>query len=334
VTLDLPAHRLSVVIPLYDEEDNVGELVASVHAALVGYPHPWELILVDDGSVDRTRERLEAAAAAHGRHVRILPLQRNFGQTAAMQAGIDAARGEILATLDGDLQNDPADIPPMVAELFRRDLDLLTGWRRHRHDGFILRRLPSRIANALIRRVTGVAVHDYGCSLKVYRTRVIRRVRLYGEMHRFIPAWAATATTPARIGEMEVRHHARRAGDSKYGLDRAFKVLVDLLAVSFFMHHRAKPGHFFGRIGLHFGFWGALVMLYLAIVKFGLGQDIGNRPLLLVGVVLIIAAVQFLTAGVVAEVMARTYYESADVRPYILRESALEAPAAGWYGAS
>jgi glycosyltransferase involved in cell wall biosynthesis len=322
---------LSVVVPMFNEEDNVAALVAQVHEGLASYAHPWELILVDDGSRDRTLARIEEARAQYGPHVRVVPLQRNFGQTAAMQAGVDAARGEIIATMDGDLQNDPADIPRLVSELDRRDLDLLTGWRQRRQDGFILRKLPSQLANRLIRRVTGVNVHDYGCSLKVYRAHIVKQIRLYGEMHRFIPAWAATVTSPDRIGETPVRHRPRTAGVSKYGLNRAFKVLVDLLAVSFFMHHRAKPGHFFGQIGLHFGFWGGLVLTYLAIVKFGFGQDIGDRPLLLVGVVLVIAAVQFLTTGVTAEVMARTYFESARVRPYLLRELGVTAVEPAWH---
>jgi glycosyltransferase involved in cell wall biosynthesis len=329
-----PSHRLSVVVPLYNEETNVAPLVTQLAAALADYSWPWEAILVDDGSADGTLTRLREAARTTGPHVRVLALQRNFGQTAAMQAGIDVARGDVIATLDGDLQNDPADIPAMVEQLYARDLDLLSGWRRNRQDGFFLRKIPSRLANSLIRRVTGVHVHDYGCSLKVYRTRMIRQVRLYGEMHRFIPAWAATATTPARIGEMEVRHHARTRGRSKYGLGRSFKVLVDLLAVSFFLHHRAKPGHFFGQIGLGFALVAGLALGYLAVVKFVLGQDIGQRPLLLVGVVLGIAAVQFLTTGVVAEMMARTYYESTQARPYILREETdgrLDDPDAGWH---
>ncbi len=330
----LPPHRLSVVVPLYNEEANAQPLVARLSETLAGYPHPWEAILVDDGSSDGTAGRLQAAAAAAGPHMRVLTLQRNFGQTAAMQAGIDAARGTIIATLDGDLQNDPADIPLLVQQLHARDLDLLTGWRRHRQDGIFLRKIPSRIANRLIRRVTGVHVHDYGCSLKVYRTRMIRQVRLYGEMHRFIPAWAATVTAPARIGEMEVRHHARTQGQSKYGLSRSFRVLVDLLTVSFFLHHRAKPGHVFGLIGLVFGMLASAILGYLGIVKFALGQDIGQRPLLLVGVVLGIAAVQFLTTGVVAEMMARTYYESTHARPYVLREEndgRLDDPDAAWH---
>jgi glycosyltransferase involved in cell wall biosynthesis len=311
---------LSLIVPLFEEEENIAPLITAIEEALAGYSHPWEAILVDDGSRDGTLANLRRLTATRGEHFRIVALQRNFGQTAAMQAGIDAARHEIIATMDGDLQNDPADIPTLVDEMLRRDLDLLTGWRKNRKDGFILRKIPSRLANRLIRRVTGVHVHDYGCSLKVYRAYVIKQIRLYGEMHRFIPAWAAMVTSPDRIGEMVVRHHPRTAGQSKYGINRSFKVLIDLLAVMFFMRYRAKPGHFFSQIGLQVGCVGSLILAYLAVVKYGLGQDIGGRPLLLIGVLLIIASFQFVTTGVVSEVMARTYFESTAARPYVLRE--------------
>ena len=311
---------LSLVVPLFDEEDNIAHLVTAICQALEAFPASWEAILVDDGSRDRTLARLQELTAPLGDHFRVVALQRNFGQTAAMQAGIDLAQYEIIATMDGDLQNDPADLPLLVEELLRRDLDLLTGWRQNRQDGFILRKIPSRIANFLIRRATGVHVHDYGCSLKVYRSYVIKQVRLYGEMHRFIPAWAAMVTSPERIGEMVVRHHPRTAGNSKYGINRSFKVLIDLLAVVFFMGYRARPGHFFSQIGLQIGLAGTMVLAYLAVVKYGLGQDIGGRPLLLIGIMLIIASFQFLTTGVISEVMARTYFESTNARPYVLRE--------------
>ncbi len=325
-----PPRSLSVVVPLYNEVDNAAELVRQAHDALTGYPDPWELILVDDGSRDATGAALEEAARQYGEHVRVLRLTRNFGQTAAMQAGLDAARGEFLATLDGDLQNDPADIPPMVAELQRRDLDLLTGWRRNRQDGLLLRRLPSLMANWLIRRATGVQISDYGCSLKAYRGSVIRQVQLYGEMHRFIPAWVAAVAPPERIGEMEVHHRPRTGGRSKYGLSRTFRVLIDLLSVVFFMNFKARPGHFFGSIGLVFGLLGGLPMLYLAWLKFALGEDIGARPLLLVAILCLIASIQLLTTGVLAELLARTYHEASGARPYLLRPSP-EAPKPRWH---
>ncbi|TVQ85191.1 MAG: glycosyltransferase [Chromatiaceae bacterium] len=320
---------LSVVIPFYQECDNVAPLVASVHAGLADYRHPWELILVDDGSRDGTGERLLAAAAAHGRHVRVIRFRRNFGQTAAMQAGFDAARGQLIATLDGDLQNDPADIPRLVEELLKRDLDLLQGWRQARQDALLLRRLPSRLANRLIGRVTGVALRDYGCSLKVYRSEVIKQVLLFGEMHRFIPVWVAGVTAPERIGETPVRHQARAQGASKYGLSRTFRVLPDLLAAFFFLRFGARPGHFFGSIGIAFGVVGGLSMLWLAFVKFALGEDIGQRPLLFIAILSLVAAVQFVTTGVLAEVMSRTLFASRERTHHSIRWQSDPAQA-GW----
>jgi glycosyltransferase involved in cell wall biosynthesis len=311
---------LSVVIPFFNEEENVGPLVAELHEALADAPHPWEAILVDDGSQDATLTRMREARDRFGPHVTVVALQRNFGQTAATQAGIDAASGEMVATLDGDRQNDPADIPAMARQLLDEELDLVVGWRRNRKDGFVLRRFPSFLANRLIGRVTGVRLHDYGCSLKVYRTSVLRAVRLYGEMHRFIPAWFASATSPRRIGERVVNHRPRVAGKSKYGIGRTFRVLLDLLSVHFFMRYWTRPGHFFGSIGLAFGAVGGAILAYLGWVKFGLGEDIGTRPLLLVGVVLVIASLQFLTTGIVTELLTRTYFESTDAKPYLTRE--------------
>ncbi len=306
------AYSLSVVIPMYEEADNVAPMLARVHEGLQEYEGPWELICVDDGSRDGTGEHLRQGAAAYGEHVRILRLRRNFGQTAAMQAGFDAARGDLIATLDGDLQNDPADIPRMVDELLARDLDLLQGWRRRRQDGVLLRKIPSRIANQLIARVTGVRLHDYGCSLKIYRAAVIKRVRLFGEMHRFIPVWVAGVTDPQRMGETEVHHEARKLGRSKYGISRTFRVLLDLLAAFFFLRYRARPGHFFGSIGIVFGIVGSVIMGHLAVVKLLLGEDIGERPLLFIGILLLVASIQFLTTGVLAELLARTFFESAE----------------------
>lgn len=307
-----PMPSLSLVIPLFEEVDNLEPLLRRVHEGMAPYRGPWELLCVDDGSRDGTGRRLTELAQALGPHVRVIRLRRNFGQTAAMQAGIDAARGELIATLDGDLQNDPADIPRMVQELAGRDLDLLQGWRQQRQDALLLRKLPSRIANALIGRVTGVRLHDYGCSLKVYRSEVIKAVRLFGEMHRFIPVWVAGITAPERIGETVVSHRARALGRSKYGISRTFRVLLDLLAAFFFLRYRARPGHFFGAIGLAFGVLGTLVMAYLGLLKFGYGENIGQRPLLFIGILLCIAAIQLLTTGVLAELLSRTFFESSD----------------------
>ena len=313
-----PPSTISLIIPLYNESESIDPLLPRIHEALADFAHPWELILIDDGSSDDTLVKARAAARDAGPHVRVIELVRHFGKTDALQAGIDQAGGDIIVTLDGDLQDDPADIPPMVAELERRNLDLLAGWRKHRKDPMIMRKIPSRIANWLIRKVTGVTVHDYGCGLKVFRAEVLRRIRLYGEMHRFIPAWMASVTSPSRIGEYVVHHHPRELGQSKYGIGRSFRVIIDLLTVLFFLRFHARPGHFFGVIGLASGALGSLILGYLAWVKFGLGESIGTRPLLLVGIVLVIASAQFLTTGVLAELLARTYYESSAQRPFVI----------------
>ncbi len=327
------ADRVSIVVPLYNEEGNAERLIQAVQSALMDFDRCWELIVVDDGSRDGTLDRAREAAERVGSHVRVLPLRRNFGQTAAMQAGIDHARGSLIVTMDGDLQNDPADIPRMVEHLESAGLDLLQGWRQKRQDS-LLRRIPSRIANRLIGRVTGVRLHDYGCSLKVYRADVLREVRLFGEMHRFIPAWVAAVTPPGRIGELVVNHNPRTEGQSKYGISRTFRVILDLLSVLFFMRYKARPGHFFGSIGLAFGGVGGLILAYLAVEKFVLGEHIGTRPLLMVGVVLVIASLQFLTTGVLAELLARTYFGSPEHKSYVIRATdALDdiAEDAGWF---
>jgi glycosyltransferase involved in cell wall biosynthesis len=312
------AHRLSVVVPMYNEEDNVLPLVEQVHAALEGAPWPWQLILVDDGSADRTVERLKQAARLYPDQVCAVILQRNFGQTAAMQAGIDAAQGTIIATMDGDLQNHPRDIPRMVQRLLEEDLDLLVGWRQQRQDNLWFRKVPSWLANRLIVLVTGVRLHDYGCSLKIFRASVIRQIRLYGEMHRFIPTWMATLTSPSRIKEEPVSHFPRIHGQSKYGLSRTFKVILDLLSVYFFMKFRAKPGHFFGRIGLLFCLVGVSLLAYLTFIKLFYGEAVGNRPLLLMGVLLTLIGVQLISTGIVTEFLARTYFESTDTKTYVV----------------
>lgn len=321
---------LSLVIPVFNEQENIAPLIQRVHEALADYSAPWELLLVDDGSSDRTVKAVEQGRAQFGSHVRLVPLARNFGQTAAMQAGIDFARGEVIATLDGDLQNDPMDIPRMVDRLLREDLDLVSGWRKNRQDNLWLRKVPSKIANRLIRRITGVTLHDYGCSLKVFRAEIIKGVRLYGEMHRFIPAWLATQTSPSRIQEEVVAHHPRTAGTSKYGLSRTFRVIIDLISVYFFMRFSARPAHFFGMLGIGFGTLGGLILGYLLVLKM-LGAQIGDRPLFMVGIMLVLIAVQILTTGVLSEMLSRTYYESKEVKSYHVRPSALtELEGANW----
>ncbi|MEW5972309.1 MAG: glycosyltransferase family 2 protein [Pseudomonadota bacterium] len=328
-------HRLSLVIPMYNEQDNVMPMLERVHEVLGGYPMPWEVLLVNDGSADGTLEMMREGQARYGEHVRVVELRRNFGQTAAMQAGIDLARGDVIATLDGDLQNDPVDIPRMVNRLLDEDLDLVAGWRKNRQDAVIMRKIPSRIANRLIRRITGVELHDYGCSLKVFRAEVVKSIRLYGEMHRFIPAWLATYTAPNRIAEEVVQHHPRTRGVSKYGISRTFRVIIDLLVVYFFMRFSARPGHFFGMVGLGLGSLGGLIMAYMVLLKL-LGEDIGTRPLFFTGILLILVGVQMLTTGVVAEMLSRVYFESQERKSYIVRnkDATPAEDTRGWHGSS
>ncbi len=311
---------LSLVVPLYNERENVQPLLDRVGEAMRSYQGSFELILVDDGSSDETVSTAKASLADSDYPVKLVELQRNFGQTAAMQAGIDEAQGELIVTLDGDLQNDPMDIPNMVEALIERDLDLLVGWREKRKDKLVMRKIPSWIANWLIGKITGVKIHDYGCSLKVYRASIIKQVKLLGEMHRFIPAWVAAVAPARRIGEMPVTHHARLHGESKYGISRSIRVILDLLSVLFFMKYRARPGHFFGTIGLVVGGFGSLILLYLGFDKFILGNDIGGRPILLIGALLVITSFQFITTGILAEMMSRTYYESGNTSHYVVRD--------------
>ena len=312
--------ELSLVVPVFNEEESVGPLVDRICLAMANYADRWELILIDDGSTDATLANARKHIGREGLTLRIVELQRNFGQTAAMQAGIDAATGRLIATMDGDLQNDPKDIPSMVAELERRQLDLLVGWRKNRQDGLLLRKIPSWCANYLIGRITGVKLHDYGCSLKIYRASVIKQVKLMGEMHRFIPAWVAGVVPSSRIGEMVVTHHARQHGQSKYSISRTFRVILDLLSVMFFMRYKARPGHFFGSLGLGLGAISVLVMLYLLFDKFVMGDDIGTRPLLMVGIVFMLSSVQLITTGILAEMIARTYYRDDTSPNYIVRQ--------------
>ncbi len=326
----IPPHRLSIVVPMYNEVDNVEPFVTAVHEALAHYPFEWELIIANDGSRDGTREALDEQVKRRGPHVRPVHLWRNFRQTAAMQAGIDAARGDVIVTLDGDLQNDPQDIPALVEKLLVDDLDLVAGWRQNRQDGFILRKIPSKIANRLIRRITELEFQDLGCSLKAYRTSVLRRVRLYGEMHRFIPAWMATVTSPARMSEVPVRHHARTRGESKYGISRTLRVVLDLLAVNFFLRFAGRPGHFFGGMGLGIGMIGGLILSYLLALKLT-GESIGGRPLMWLGFFCVIGGLQFLTTGVLAELLIRIYYDRGESAPYHTTNGPALPESDGWH---
>ena len=308
-------HTLSVVVPMFNEEELAGDLIHAVQDALSSYPCPWELIIVDDGSSDATWRQLKMVANSVGPHIRLIQLLRNFKQTAAMQAGIDAARGDVIVTMDGDLQNDPKDIPALVHKLLSYDLDMVAGWRKHREDDLWLRKIPSQLANRLIRNVSGLNFQDLGCSLKAFRASVLRKIRLYGEMHRFIPAWLATVTSPLRMAEMPVAHYPRTKGQSKYGLSRTFRVLLDLLSIHYFLKFGSRPGHFFGGLGSVVTGIGFLILSYLGTLKF-LGESIGNRPLMFMGFFAVVSGIQLLTTGVIAEILMRTYYDAGKFNSY------------------
>ncbi len=313
--------ELSVVVPLYNEEPNVADLHRELTAALDAWGRPYELILVDDGSADGTFERLRELHGADPR-LRVLRLRRNFGQTAAFAAGFAQARGRLIATADGDLQNDPRDLPAMVDQL-NDDYDIVCGWRRDRKDPWLTRRLPSQLANWLISRTTGVKLHDYGCSLKVFRGDVVRSMRLYGEMHRFMPAIASEQGV--RIAETVVNHRARRAGQSKYGLSRTIRVVLDLFTVKFLLTYSTRPLQMFGPPGLLMGAIGVALTGYLGYIRLFTDQGIADRPLLLLAILLIFAGMQLVTLGLLAELQARTYHESQGKPIYAVRER-LEPP--------
>jgi len=310
--------QVSLIVPVHNEYDNLPELADRVEEAMVRAGRPWELICVDDGSRDGS-DRLIAGLAATRPWLRPLFLRRNYGQSTAMQAGFDAARGDILITLDGDLQNDPADIPRLLAMLDEQpDVDIISGWRRRRKDKALSRRLPSILANRLISWTTGVALHDYGCSLKLYQREAVRYVKLYGELHRFIPALAHEFG--ARVMEAEVNHRARAHGASKYGIDRTLRVLLDLLWVKFLLRFLHRPLHAFGSIGAAMFVPGLLILLWLSGVKLLLGESIGQRPLLLLGVMLSLMGTQFIGMGILGELLTRIWHEPGGKRQYLLRD--------------
>lgn len=306
---------ISVVIPLYNEEENVAELHRRVKASMDRTGKEFEIIYVDDGSTDRTLPLLQEIQS-NDRSAVVLSLRRNFGQTAAFAAGFDSARGDVIVTLDGDLQNDPDDIPKLLDLI--RDNDIVSGWRKKRKDPFLSRRLPSIIANWLISKVTGVMLHDYGCSLKAYRREVVKNLKLYGEMHRFIPAVANWYGV--KIAEVETTHHPRLRGKSKYGISRTVKVVLDLITVKFLQSFSTKPLQFFGPIGLLSGLIGFLISLYLTVEKVLLGTDIGGRPLLLLGALLIIVGIQFIGMGLLGEMMVRVYHETQKKPIYVIKK--------------
>jgi glycosyltransferase involved in cell wall biosynthesis len=308
---------VSVVIPVYNESENLRELVERVGAALLPTGRSFELLLIDDGSKDDSRAILQALAVGHA-WLRPLLLIRNYGQSTALQAGFDHAVGALVVTLDGDLQNDPVEIPRLLDMMDAQpDIDVVSGWRKDRQDRALSRKLPSWLANRLISSVTGVRLHDYGCALKVYRHAILANVRLYGETHRFIAALAVEAG--ARMVEVPVLHHARARGVSKYGIDRVFRVLLDLLWIKFSMRFLHRPLHAFGGVGFAFIGIGGAFLLYLAVLKLALRQDIGGRPLLLLGALLTLIGVQLVATGVLGELLTRIYHEPEGRRQYVLR---------------
>ena len=304
--------ELSLVIPVMNEENNIQPLLEAVHNALNNLD--YEVILVDDGSVDNTRERILEYADAR---IVLVELRGNYGQSTAMAAGIDHAKGHFIALIDGDLQNDPSDIPFMLDLLKREEWDVVAGNRKNRKDGTVLRKLPSTIANAMIRRLTGVYIKDYGCTLKVFRKEIAEDLNLHGELHRFIPVLAKLQG--ARITQVDVKHHPRMFGKSKYGINRIFKVLSDLVLMVFFLRYLQKPMHLFGTLGfISFGL-GMLLNLYLLILKI-LGQDIWGKPLLILGLILLLGGIQLITIGILSEIAVRTYYESQQKKTYNIRK--------------
>lgn len=310
-------HRmyLSVVVPVYNEYENIPLLYDEVVKALRNI-ESWELILVDDGSKDNSLEALKEIAAKDTEHVKVIGLRRNFGQTAAIAAGIDHASGEIIVLMDADLQNDPSDIPAMLDKL-NEGYDLVSGWRKDRQDN-LLRTFPSKIANKLICRVTGVHLHDYGCTLKAYRREVIKGFRLYGEMHRFIPAYANSFG--AKIVEMPVKHHPRIHGQAKYGLERTMKVILDLFTVKFLSTWADKPIYLFGGTGLVLAGISLLVLLFLAIRRIFWGVSVMASPLFIMAIMVFILGFQSILMGLIAELLARTYHESQGKTVYHVKE--------------
>ncbi|HIQ48617.1 MAG TPA: glycosyltransferase [Aquifex aeolicus] len=308
---------ISVVIPAYNEEENIPILYDKLKKVLGSLGEDYEIIFIDDGSTDRTPEILKDLAQKD-KKIKVIRFRRNYGQTAAIYAGFEHANGEVIITMDADLQNDPEDIPKLLDKM-REGYDIVSGWRKNRKDPFLSRKLPSKIANWIISKVTGVELHDYGCTLKAYRADIAKRYRLYGDMHRFLPALAKRFG--AKITEMPVKHHPRLYGKSKYGIDRTIRVILDIFLVKFLNEYITRPLYVFGGIGFILFFSGTLFGLYLTILKLFFGQDIGQRPLLILSVLLILSGIQLISTGIIAELIIRTYYESKNEKPYIIEET-------------
>ena len=317
---------ISIVVPVLNEEESIPMLYQRLTEALQASGRSYEIIVVDDGSTDRSFEILSSLQAEDA-HLRVVRFRRNYGQTAAFAAGFDRAAGEVVVTIDADLQNDPCDIPALLVKM-AEGYDVVSGWRVNRQDRFLDRRLPSILANRLIGWATGVHIHDYGCSLKAYRREVLADVQLYGEMHRYIPALAHAAG--ARVAEIPVSHHPRRYGKSKYGLSRTLKVILDVLAVRFLMSYSTRPIHIFGLLGMGSLFLGVALLAYLGVVRLLLMQSIGERPLLFLAILLTMLGVQLITTGLMAELMTRTYYESQGKKIYTVREELGGPGSQGW----
>lgn len=299
---------LSVVITVYNEEDNIQPLLKATYSALSGMD--YEVILVEDGSTDRTVAEVKKYANTR---TKLVIFNRNYGQTTALAAGIDQATGEYIATMDGDLQNDPTDLPSMLQKAIDEEWDVVAGRRANRKDGFILRKIPSKIANWIIRNSTNVHLKDYGCTLRVYKAEIAQNMGLYGELHRFIPVLAKQEG--AKMTEVDVKHHPRIHGTSKYGLSRTFKVMADLILMLFFQKYFQRPIHLFGGLGLFAFLLGGIINVYLLVLKI-LGEDIWGRPILILGFMLILGGIQLITTGIIAEIIVRTYFESQDKKTY------------------
>jgi glycosyltransferase involved in cell wall biosynthesis len=304
--------KISIIIPVYNEEENIVPLTEELHKVLQGYD--FEIIFVDDGSVDRTAEKIQSLKK---KNITLIEFTKNFGQSLAMAAGIDYAKGEFIVTMDGDLQNDPADIPEMLKKLKEEGWDMVAGYRQKRKDPFFSRILPSQIANFIIRMLTGVHFRDYGCTLKVFRADLAKKIELYGELHRFIPVLAAFEG--ARITQMPVNHHPRHSGRSKYGIGRTFRVMSDLLLILFLKKYFLRPMHLFGTTGVIVLLAGVLINLYLLGMKI-LGNDIWGKPLLFLAILLVIGGIQLITIGIFAEFLMRIYFRSSDKLPYRIKK--------------
>jgi glycosyltransferase involved in cell wall biosynthesis len=308
---------LSIVIPVYNEAETLHMLHQAIQQALSEIAEAWDVVYVDDGSSDGSVQILEQIYADDPQHTIVVALRRNFGQTAAIAAGIDYARGDVICLMDADLQNDPSDIPMMLAKI-NEGYDVVSGWRVNRQDKFITRTLPSRIANGLISNVTGVHLHDYGCTLKAYRREVLTGFRLYGEMHRFIPAYAYSVG--AKIVEVPVKHHPRRFGKTKYGLNRTIKVVLDLFTVKYLISYSNKPIYLFGGTGVILILISLLSMLFLLIRRFWLQISVFDSPLFIISMMFMILGFQSILMGLIAEMLVRTYHESQDKTTYTIRK--------------